>query len=95
MSQRITRTFLSHLCDRINTITNSPASPYKDGKPQAGAYLIDEARNGLTHGGYALMQINRKGSAEDVFRSGPVAAKDIANLMAAYIKGIETGKGLK
>lgn len=90
MSQRITRTFLSHLCDRINTITNSPASPYKDGKPQSGSHLIDSA-----YGGYSLRRMTKSGGEEDVFRCGYVSAKDIANLMAAYIKGIETGKGLK
>lgn len=90
MSQRITRTFLTHLCDRIYTITNSPGSPYKDGKPQAGAYLIDSA-----YGGYCLRRMTKGGGEEDVFRCGYISAKDLSNLMAAYIKGIETGKGLK
>lgn len=87
MSNRITRTFLSHLCDRINTITNSPASPYKEGKPQAGAYLIDSAC-----GGYSLRRMTKGGGEEDVFRCGYVKPPELANLMAAYIKGIETGR---
>lgn len=91
MSWKVTTQFLTHLCDRITAITGAPTAPIKDGKHQKGAYLIEGA-----NGGHCLRRIvNSSGSDEDVFRCGHVKPLELANLMAAYIKGIETGKGLK
>jgi hypothetical protein len=88
MSTRITRAFLDAKVATINSMTKSPAEPYRtvDGKAVAnvGNYHISSA-----YGGYSLHRMcNESGGVSDVFSCGHIPARQLAALMSAYIAGL-------
>jgi len=85
---RITRKHLDAKASTINSMTNSPAEPYRtvDGKLTAnvGNYHI-----GRAYGGYSLHRMaNESGGAHYVFNIGHVSARELAGLMSAYMAGL-------
>jgi hypothetical protein len=88
MTQRITRAHLDAKAATINSLTKSPAEPYRtvDGKAVAnkGNYHISGA-----YGGYSLHRMaNESGGVNDVFDCGHITAKQLAALMSAYTAGL-------
>jgi hypothetical protein len=88
MTTRITRAFLDAKVTTINSMTKSPAEPYRtvDGKAVAnkGNYHISGA-----YGGYCLHRmVNESGGVSDVFSCGHVPARELAALMSAYTAGL-------
>jgi hypothetical protein len=87
MTTRITRAFLDAKAATINSMTKSPAEPYRtvDGKAVAnkGNYHISGA-----YGGYSLHRMTEGGGASDVFSISYVSARELAGLMSAYIAGL-------
>ena len=88
---RITDKDLQGLCDRINTITGNPLTPYLpsvDGKcqPQGGCYHLSHA-----YGGVALHRMCATGTGvSDVLSAGHQPKRDLYSQMYAFIKGINT-----
>jgi hypothetical protein len=85
---RITRAHLDAKAATLNSMTNSPAEPYRrvDGKVVAnkGNYHISGA-----YGGYSLHRMaNESGGVNDVFNCGHVPARQLAGLMSAYMAGL-------
>ena len=87
MTTRITRAFLDAKVATINSMTKSPAEPYRtvDGKAVAnvGNYHISGAYNG-----YCLHRMTEGGGASDVFSCGHISARELAGLMSAYMAGL-------
>jgi hypothetical protein len=87
MTTRITRAHLDAKASTINSMTHSPAEPYRtvDGKAVAnkGNYHISGA-----YGGYSLHRMTEGGGASDVFNIGHVSARELAGLMSAYTAGL-------
>jgi hypothetical protein len=82
--QRITDKDLDALAARINRITKSPLEPYINGKAQVGNYHISHA-----NGGVCLHRItNEGGGVSDPLLIGHVPKRELANLMYAYICGL-------
>ena len=93
MTDRITRKTLDAIVARINTITNSPLEAYSkdaDGKCKAnvGNFHISGA-----YGGFALHRmVNDSGGVSDVFSGGHVPARELADRMYAFVRGLEFAK---
>lgn len=88
MTQRITRAHLEAKAATINSMTKSPAEPYRktDDKLTAniGNYHISGA-----YGGYCLHRMsNESGGVFDVFNCGHIPARELAALMSAYTAGL-------
>lgn len=91
MTTRITIKDLRAVCDRLNRLTGSPmeyAKPYVKGVPfcsNIGNYHISQA-----YGGYCLNRVsNEGGGVSSPLLHGHVPARELYNLMHAYIKGLE------
>jgi hypothetical protein len=87
MSTRITRAFLDAKTATLNSMTKSPAEPYRtvDGKAVAnvGNYHISGAYNG-----YCLHRMTEGGGASDVLDCGHISTRELAGLMSAYMAGL-------
>ncbi len=93
MQKRVTVSELDAIIKRINILTGSPLETYAtgaDGKaiPQAGNYHLSGA-----YGGYSLHRMVPSGGIADVFRCGHVTARELRDLMWAFITGLDTAKG--
>jgi len=91
-TQRVTTEQLEAIVARINMITNSPLKPYEsvDGKyvAQVGNYHLSQA-----YGGFSLHRMgNTSGGTSDVLSVGHVPKKEIANLMHAFIRGLNAAQ---
>jgi hypothetical protein len=83
---RITEKHLQAIVDRLNRITGMPAAPYIDGKAQIGNYHLSHA-----YGGVALHRMyNEGGGITSPLSTGHITKRELANLMHAYIAGLET-----
>ena len=85
---RITRKHLDAKAATINSMTYSPAEPYRtvEGKAVAnkGNYHISGA-----YGGYCLHRMaTESGGVSDVFSCGHGPARELAGLMSAYTAGL-------
>jgi hypothetical protein len=86
MSERITEKQLHAIVDRINRVTGSPMEPYTAGKTNVGNYHLDFA-----YGGVELQRmVNDVGGVTCPIRSGHVSKRELANLMWAFLEGLET-----
>jgi hypothetical protein len=88
MQNRITRAHIVAKAAIINRMTNSPAESSRlvDGKyvSNVGNYHISGA-----YGGVCLHRMcNESGGVRDVFDCGHVPARKLADLMSAYIAGL-------
>tara|TARA_R110000868_G_scaffold327701_1_gene588593 strand:- start:5468 stop:5749 length:282 start_codon:yes stop_codon:yes gene_type:complete len=87
--QRITIKDLRAVCARLNRITGSPDtySSNKPGEPfkaNIGNYHISQA-----YGGYCLHRVhNTGGGVSAPLSSGHIPARELYNLMQAYISGL-------
>lgn len=92
-TQRVTTVHLDAIVARINTMTNSPMQPYASidgGKyvPQAGCYHLSQA-----YGGYALHRMSMVEGCtgtSNVLSRGHMPKKELAELMYAFIRGMES-----
>ena len=90
MARRITSKNLENLCEHLNTVTGNNIVPWVQGddgrnKASIGTYYIDGA-----YGGWSLSQlVNEGGGARDVLSSGHVPARELFNLIHAYLRGME------
>jgi hypothetical protein len=90
MSQRITVKNLERLCEHLNKVTENKTAPWvqgEDGRNRAniGTFYIDGA-----YGGWSLSQlVNESGGARNVLSIGHVPARELFNLMHAYLRGME------
>ena len=94
-SFRITRKMLEFRVERINKVLKMPlvycntegggAAPYS---ANVGHYHIDSA-----YGGFSLHQTeSQNGSVSDVFGRGHIPARELNNLMAAFLEGVRAAK---
>lgn len=91
MTNRITLANLEAVIARINRETNSPAEPYS--KNDAGKLVANVGNYHLSraYGGYCLHRMaNESGGVNDVMSCGHTTARELYNLMFAYIAGINT-----
>lgn len=91
MAERITAKNLTNLIAHLNKMTGNPEHPYvKVGEKhvaQIGNYHLDGA-----YGGWALHQmVNDGGAIRDVLHTGHVPARELYNLIHAYLRGLEPG----
>ena len=90
---RITIKFLNAQCTRLNRLTGSPLEAYtksQEGtfKANVGCFHISQA-----YGGYCLHRMhNECGGASSPLNTGHIPARDLSNLIGAYIAGIESTK---
>lgn len=85
---RITEKHLQAIVDRLNRITGSPAEPYaKQGDKfiaQIGNYHLSHA-----YGGVCLHRMhNEGGGVSSPLSCGHVTKRELANLLHAFIAGI-------
>jgi hypothetical protein len=90
--ERITRKHLERLADHINRETGAPreywavkpaqATESNKCKTNAGHYYIDGA-----YGGFSLERLSNGGGASDVLTTGHVPARELFNLIHAYLAG--------
>lgn len=82
--RRITLAQLDATVDLINEVTQSPATPWTDGKSNIGNYHISQA-----YGGYSLHRMsNEGGGVRDVFSCGHVPKRNLHDRLWAYYYGI-------
>jgi hypothetical protein len=90
MTSRITSKTLDAIANRLNKLTNSPLEPYTrtaEGKLQAN---IGNFHIGSSYGGYSLHRMaNTSGGVYDIFGCGTMKARELADRMYAYERGIE------
>ena len=90
---RITIKFLNAQCARLNRLTDSPMESYTNGldgtfKANVGCFHISQA-----YGGYCLHRMhNECGGASSPLNTGHIPARELSNLISAYIAGIESTK---
>jgi hypothetical protein len=93
MTNRITRKTLDAIVARINTMTNSPLEAYTkdaDGKYHAA---IGNFHISGSYGGYALHRmVTDGGGVTDVFNVGHQSARNMADRMYAFVRGLEFAK---
>lgn len=82
--------FLEAQIERLNTLTNSPATLYAlvDGRnvAQIGCYHLSGA-----YGGQSLHRITgTTGGVLDVFSCGHITKRDLSDRIAAFIAGIQS-----
>lgn len=91
--QRITIKFLQAQCARLNRLTGSPMESYsRDAngrfKGNVGCFHISQSC-----GGYALHRMcNEGGGVSEPLSTGHIPARELSNLISAYIYGIESTK---
>lgn len=82
--ERITEGQLVQMVKRINTITGSSQYTYEGGKSNVGNFHLDGA-----YGGWKLSRItNEAGGCTDVFQNGFMTKRELANMLDAYIRGL-------
>lgn len=92
-SNRVTTAHLHAIVARINKMTGMPLQPYASGangkyEPQAGCYHLSQA-----YGGYALHRMSTTAGCtgvSDVLSRGHMPKKELAELMYAFIRGMES-----
>ena len=90
---RITIKFLNAQCTRLNRMTGSPMNPYTNSpegtfKANVGCFHISQA-----YGGYCLHRMhNEGGGVSSPLSTGHIPARELSNLISAYIAGIESAK---
>ncbi len=90
---RITIAQLESIVGRINSLTNSPPTPYEraaEGRTKAriGNYHLDGA-----YGGYALYRMVSEGGAiKDVLQIGHAPKRELYHAMFAFIAGLESAQ---
>jgi hypothetical protein len=90
---RITIKDLRAVCANLNRITGSPMEYHsnKPGEPfcsNIGNYHISQA-----YGGYCLHRVsNTGGGVSSPLSTGHIPARELINLMYAYIQGLEYSK---
>ena len=90
---RITIKFLNAQCTRLNRMTGSPMEPYTKSpegtlKANVGCFHISRA-----YGGYCLHRMhNEGGGVSSPLHTGHIPARELSNLIGAYIAGIESTK---
>lgn len=84
MKHRVTQAQLQAAVDRINRLTESPMTPYVDGKIQVGNYHLSGA-----YGGVCLHRMhNEGGGVSSPLSTGHISKRELLNLMHAYIIGL-------
>lgn len=84
MKHRVTQAQLQAAVDRINRMTESPMTPYVDGKIQVGNYHLSGA-----YGGVCLHRMrNESGGVSSPLSTGHIPKRELLNLMHAYILGL-------
>jgi hypothetical protein len=93
MTNRITRKTLDAIVARINTMTNSPSEAYtKDAEGKYRANIGNFHISG-SYGGYALHRmVTDGGGVTDVFNVGHQSARNMADRMYAFVRGLEFAK---
>ena len=87
--ERITERMLECLCDRLNSLTGSPAHSYVAGKAQVGNFHISHA-----YGGVSLHRMhNESGGVSRPLYCGHVPKRELYDSMFAFILGIEFAQG--
>lgn len=85
---RITDKHLQAKIDRLNKVTNSPASPYADGKAQVGNFHLSHA-----YGGVCLHRMfNEGGGVTSPLSTGHIPKRELAGLLDAYLAGFELAR---
>lgn len=92
MAQKITKSNLERVCERINTMTKSPAEPMTwngdNMTHHVGNFHLCEQ-----YGGTCLLRVsNTEGGTSDVLRIGYVSRRELYNAMFAFIEGINFGR---
>ena len=88
MTTRINRSFLDAKAATLNSMTKSPAEPYRTVDGKAVANVSNYHISG-SYGGYSLHRMcNESGGVSDVFNIGHVSARQLAALMSAYMAGL-------
>lgn len=96
--ERITIRHLESLCDRLNRVTGSPMKPWAipEGETrhrgQVGNFHISRA-----YGGFCLHRMhNESGGVSSPLSTGHVPARELYNLMHAFLRGFEmAGESVK
>ena len=86
---RITTSHLRAKIERLNQLTNSPADYMTGGKCNIGNYHLSGA-----YGGWALHRtVNESGGVHDVFGLGHIPARQLVDMISAYMAGYQDARG--
>ena len=89
--ERITQSQLESIAERINRVTSSPLTSWT--KDASGKFTANIGNYHLSYayGGVSLERmVSPGGGVQDVFRSGHITKRELANRMWAFLEGIET-----
>jgi hypothetical protein len=90
MTNRITRKTLEAIAARINAVTNSPMEPHTMGADGKYHAAIGNFHISGSYGGYALHRmVTDGGGVTDVFNVGHQSARNMADRMYAFVRGLE------
>jgi hypothetical protein len=93
MTNRITRKTLDAIVIRINTMTDSPTWPHSRGEDNKYHANIGNFHISGAYGGYSLYRmVTEGGGVTDVFSCGHVPARELADRMYAFVRGLEFAK---
>ncbi len=96
MTQRITQAHLKAKIATLNRMMGKPEQPYQDERdqdgrlvPNVGTFMLSGA-----YGGYSVHRMCQGGGAADVLSIGHVKARELADLLSAYMRGIYDGRNV-
>ena len=92
---RITLNQLEAQIEQLNSITNSPKSPWTQGTDGKLTANIGNHHLSRAYGGYCVHRMaNTSGGASSPISDGHIPKRELYDRLVAYISGIEAGKRL-
>lgn len=88
MTTRVTRSQLEAIVARINRATGAPMEPYTIGADGRAVHNPGNYHLSGAYGGWCLHRMSEGGGVSTPLVAGHVPARELANLMHAYLAGL-------
>jgi hypothetical protein len=96
MAERITIAHLRKLAERLNRVTGSPMEAWRRDEHGRNRANIGNYHISCEYGGYGLHRMmNESGGIITPINSGHYPARELYNLIHAYLRGYDDGKAAK
>jgi hypothetical protein len=89
MSNRITDSMIQARIDQLNKLTDSPMTPYTDGKANIGNFHLSSAYGGVC----VHRMVNEAGGCSSPIVSYHTTKRDLFDRLCAFIDGYQLAKG--
>jgi hypothetical protein len=96
MTQRITSKHLHAKVDTLNRMMGKPTEPYQAERDEDGRLVANAGTYSLSgaYGGYDLVRMCEGGGESSIFSCGHVKASVLADLISAYMRGIQDARAV-